>query len=70
MVFVLRRHIGESDPDHPVADDEEDGSERQGFVAQPLPAPGLKHTVEKSQTTIPTGILLMWILMHLPGLLC
>ena len=70
MVFVLRRHIGEYDPDHPVADDEEDGSERQGFVAQPLPAPGLKtHTVEKSQTTIPTGILLMWILMYLPGLL-
>ena len=56
MVFVLRRHIGEYDPDHPVADDEEDGSERQGFVAQPLP-PGLKtHTVEKSQTTFPTWI--------------
>ena len=49
MVFVLRRHIGEYDPDHPVADDEEDGSERQGFVAQPLPAPGLKtHSGEKS----------------------
>ena len=49
MVFVLRRHIGEYDPDHPVADDEQDGSERQGFVAQPLPAPGLKtHSGEKS----------------------
>ena len=51
MVFVLRRHIGEYDPDHPVADDEQDGSELQGFVAQPLP-PGL----EKTQTTISTWI--------------
>ena len=48
MVFVLGGHIGEYDPDHPVADDEHDRSERQGSVAPPL-QPGLKtHSGEKS----------------------
>ena len=40
MVLVLRRDIGEYDPDHPVADDEQDRSEWQGFVAPTL-QPGL-----------------------------
>ena len=53
MVFVLGGHIGEYDPDHPVADDEQDGSDWQGFVAQPLP-PGLK--THSGETTIPTWI--------------
>ena len=48
MVFVLRRHIGEYDPDHPVADDEQDRSEGQDSVAPTL-QPGLeRHSGEKS----------------------
>ena len=41
MVLVLRRDVGEDDPDDPVAHDEQDCSKWQGFVAPTL-QPGLK----------------------------